>query len=61
MEVGDVLLGQLGVLGQVDVFLGHHDALLEEELIDRNAILLGHQHLVREGGRVDSVRDWVWM
>lgn len=45
MKVGHILVSKLGMLGQVDVFLGHHDSLLEEELIDSNAILLGHQHL----------------
>lgn len=45
MKVGHVLVSKLGMLGQVDIFLGHHDPLLEEELIDSNAILLGHQHL----------------
>lgn len=45
MKVGHILVGKLGMLGQMDIFLGHHDSLLEEELIDSNAILLGHQHL----------------
>lgn len=45
MKVGHILVRKLGVVGQVDVFLGHHDTLLKEELIDSNAILLGHQHL----------------
>lgn len=45
MKVGHILVSKFGMLGQVDIFLGHHDSLLEEELIDSNAILLGHQHL----------------
>jgi len=45
MQVGDVLVGQLGVLGQVHVLLGHHDALLEQELVDGDAVFLGHEHL----------------
>lgn len=47
MKVGHILVSKLGMLGQVDIFLGHHDSLLEEELIDSNAILLRHQHLCK--------------
>ena len=32
------------MLGGVEVLLGDHDALLEEVLVDRHAVLLGHQH-----------------
>lgn len=52
MKVGHILVSKFGMLGQVDIFLGHHDSLLEEELVDSNAILLGHQHL---GGQVKSI------
>lgn len=45
MKVGHILVSKFGMLGQVDIFLGHHNSLLEEELIDGNTILLGHQHL----------------
>ena len=45
MKVGHVLVGQFRVLGQMHIFLCHHDALFEEELIDGNTVLLGHQHL----------------
>lgn len=49
VQVGDVL--QLGVLGGIGVLLGHHDSLLEEELIDGDTMRLGHKHPVagREG------------
>lgn len=47
MKVGHILVSKLGMLGQVDIFLGHHDSLLEEELVDSNAVLFGHQHLCR--------------
>lgn len=50
VQVGHVLVSQLGVLGQMHILLGHHDALLEEELIDSNAVLLGHQHLQANRG-----------
>ena len=42
VQVGHGL--QLRMLRSVGVLLGHHDALLEEELIDGNAMLLGHKH-----------------
>lgn len=45
VEVGHVLVDELGVLGHVDVFLGHHHALLKKELVDGDPVLLGHQHL----------------
>lgn len=48
MKIGHVLVGKLGVLGQMHIFLCHHDALFEEELIDRNTVLLGHQHLLTQ-------------
>lgn len=44
VQVGDGL--QLGVLGRVEVLLGHHDSLLEEVLIDGDTMLLGHKHPV---------------
>lgn len=47
MKVGHILVSKLGMLGQMNIFLSHHDSLLEEELIDSNAILLGHQHLCK--------------
>lgn len=58
MKVGHILVGKLGMLGQVDIFLGHHDSLLEEELVDSNAILLGHQHLFgRDASGVTDSND----
>ena len=45
LQVGHV---DLGVLGEVGVLLGHHHTLLEEVLVDRDQILLGHQHSVGE-------------
>ena len=42
LKVRDLL--QLGVLGGVEVLLGHHHSLLEEVLVDGNAVLLRHQH-----------------
>ena len=44
LQVGHV---DLGVLGEVGVLLGHHHALLEEVLVDGDAVLLRHQHLAR--------------
>lgn len=52
MKVGDILVSKLGMLGQVDVFLGHHDTLFKEELVDSNAVLLGHKHLRKVRRRV---------
>lgn len=45
VQVGDVL--QLGVLGGIGVLLGHHDSLLEEELIDGDTMRFGHKHPVK--------------
>jgi len=42
VEVRDLL--ERRVFGCVEVLLGHHHALLEEVLVDRNPVLLGHQH-----------------
>lgn len=52
VQVGDVL--QLGVLGGIGVLLGHHDSLLEEELIDGDTMRLGHKHPV--AGREENTR-----
>lgn len=51
VQVGHALVGQLGMLGQMHVLLGHHDALFEEELIDGDTVFLGHQHLITSGKR----------
>lgn len=48
MQVGNGL--QLGVLGCVGVLLGHHDSLLEEELIDSDTMRLGHEHPAERRG-----------
>lgn len=45
MEVGHVLVDELGVLRHVDILLGHHHSLLKKEFVDGNSVLLGHQHL----------------
>lgn len=42
LQVRDSL--QFRVLGSVVVLLGHHDALLEEVLVDCYSVLFGHQH-----------------
>ena len=42
LKVRDSL--QLWVLGGMEILLSHHHALLEEVLVDSNAVLLGHQH-----------------
>ena len=42
LEVGHSL--QLGVLGSVEVLLGHHDSLFEQMFVDGHSVLLGHQH-----------------
>uniref|UniRef100_A0A5F9DFL5 Uncharacterized protein n=1 Tax=Oryctolagus cuniculus TaxID=9986 RepID=A0A5F9DFL5_RABIT len=52
VEVGHVLVRQLRVLRHVHVLFGYHHPLLEEEFVNGNAILLGHQH--RGGCRVRS-------
>merc|ERR1719320_2321196 len=42
LQVRDSL--QLWVLGGMEILLSHHHALLEEVLVDSNAVLLRHQH-----------------
>lgn len=54
VKVGHIFVSELRVLGQMHIFLSHHHALFEEELIDGNAILLGHQHL-------DKQKVWGWL
>lgn len=48
VQVGHVL--QLRMLRSVGVLLGHHNSLLEEELIDGDAMLLGHKHPAEDKG-----------
>lgn len=58
VQVGHLL--QLGVLGGVGVLLGHHDSLLEEELIDSDTMLLGHKHPA-EGRERETGKRLVWV
>lgn len=48
VKVGYVFVSKLWMFCEMHVFFGHHDALFEEELIDSNAVLLGHQHLLKQ-------------
>lgn len=48
VKVGYVFVSELWMFWEMHVFFGHHDALFEEELIDSNAVLLGHQHLSKQ-------------
>lgn len=45
VKIRYVFVSELWMFREMHVFFGHHDALFKEELIDSNAILLGHQHL----------------
>lgn len=60
VQVGNVL--QLGVLGQIEVLLGDHDSLLEEELVDGDTMRLGHKHPgngERSDGGQQVIRAWL--
>lgn len=42
MEVGHILVFQLGLFGHMGFFLGNHHSFLKKEFIDGNLILLSH-------------------
>ena len=40
--------GIVWMLGQIEIFLGHHDALFEQVLVDCFAILCWNEHIYME-------------
>lgn len=57
VQVGHVLVDELGVLRHVDVLLGHHHSLLKKEFVDGNSVLLGHQHLKKSKWHAINIGD----